>query len=55
LLADDTPASDAALPDTGVGLAKERLLSPVFIASADYGTRSSTVLLVDKTGAVWLG
>lgn len=52
-LADATPAPDAALPDTGVGLARERLLSPRFIRMPDperpglavYGTRCSTVLV----------
>ncbi len=51
LLADDAPAPDGALPDTGVGLAWERLLSPVFIAGEDYGTRSSTVVLAGGGGA----
>lgn len=45
LLADTTPAQDKALPDTGVGLATERLLSPIFIRGEQYGTRASTVLL----------
>lgn len=51
LLADDTPAPDQELPDTGVGLELERLLSPIFIKSAQYGTRCSSVLLVDREGA----
>ncbi len=46
-LADTTPAPDAALPDTGVGLELERLLSPPFVRGARYGTRCSTVVLVD--------
>ncbi len=50
LLADDALAPDALLPDTGVGLAWERTLSPVFIASDDYGTRSSTVVLLGGGG-----
>jgi uncharacterized protein with NRDE domain len=41
-------ASDDALPDTGVGLERERMLSAMFIKSSNYGTRCSTVLLVDK-------
>ncbi len=47
LLADDQPAPDHALPDTGVGLARERRLSPAFIRwpEANYGTRCSTVAL----------
>jgi uncharacterized protein with NRDE domain len=47
LLADCSKAPDAELPDTGVGLELERLLSSIFITSERYGTRSSTVLLVD--------
>lgn len=46
-LADTTPAPDAALPDTGVGLELERMLSPPFVRGARYGTRCSTVVLVD--------
>lgn len=46
-LADTTPAPDAELPDTGVGLDLERLLSPPFVLGARYGTRCSTVVLVD--------
>lgn len=52
LLADRSAATDNELPDTGVGLAWERLLSPVFIASPDYGSRSSTVLAIDRHGRV---
>ena len=50
LLADPTPAADADLPDTGIGLAGERLLSSVFIHSPSYGTRASSVLLIDEHG-----
>ncbi|MGH8586173.1 MAG: NRDE family protein, partial [Gammaproteobacteria bacterium] len=50
LLADRRIPPDADLPDTGVGIEWERLLSPIFIESAHYGTRSSTVLLVDRAG-----
>jgi uncharacterized protein with NRDE domain len=52
LLADPARATDDHLPQTGVGLELERLLSPVFIQSPRYGTRASTVLLVDETGQV---
>ena len=51
LLHDDTRAPDDRLPDTGVGLERERMLSPLFIASADYGTRASTILLLDREGS----
>jgi len=46
LLADERQAADVDLPQTGVGLDMERLLSSPFIRSSLYGTRSSTVLLV---------
>ncbi|MDO8329665.1 MAG: NRDE family protein [Fluviicoccus sp.] len=47
LLEDTTTADDADLPDTGVGLVWERLLGTAFIRSPMYGTRASTVLLLD--------
>lgn len=50
LLSDAAQAPDNALPETGVGQATERLLSSVFIASHNYGTRASTVLIVDDKG-----
>lgn len=53
-LHDAKVAADAELPDTGVGLSMERLLSPAFIVSARYGTRASTVLTVDHDGTVML-
>jgi uncharacterized protein with NRDE domain len=52
LLADRRQAADRALPSTGVGLAWERLLSSAFIVSSEYGTRSSTVVLVGRDGGV---
>ncbi|HEY0656395.1 MAG TPA: NRDE family protein [Chryseosolibacter sp.] len=48
LLYNEGIASDDLLPDTGVGLERERALSAMFIKSPGYGTRCSTVLLVDK-------
>ncbi len=50
LLTDRTYAEDAELPDTGIGRARERLLSPRFIQGAEYGTRSSTLLSIDRRG-----
>lgn len=50
LLDDRTSAPEGELPDTGVDPAWERLLSPVFIVSPDYGTRAQTVLIVDAAG-----
>ncbi len=47
ILSDRSVPPDEALPDTGVGIERERILSPIFISSPDYGTRSSFVFLVD--------
>ncbi len=44
---------DEDLPKTGVGLDWERMLSPMFIESEEYGTRCSTVVLVDKASNVY--
>jgi uncharacterized protein with NRDE domain len=52
VLADRSPVLDAELPDTGVGLQWERILSPVFISSQDYGTRSSSIVLIEKSGQI---
>jgi uncharacterized protein with NRDE domain len=41
-------APDEKLPQTGVSLDLERMLSSMFIKSDNYGTRSSTVLLMDE-------
>lgn len=49
-LADPGQAAEAQLPDTGVGLATEKLLSSVFIASPTYGTRASTVVIINADG-----
>ena len=51
-LADGAIADDTELPDTGIGLARERLLSPLFISETHYGTRSSTVILLDQDGNI---
>ncbi|HEX7954643.1 MAG TPA: NRDE family protein [Burkholderiales bacterium] len=52
LLADRTLADADALPSTGVSMEWERILSAAFICAPDYGTRASTVLLVDAEGEV---
>jgi len=48
ILADRNQAADHALPDTGIDIESERLLSSCFIHSEHYGTRASTVLLAHK-------
>jgi uncharacterized protein with NRDE domain len=50
LLADRTLAPDQDLPQTGIPLAVEQMLSAIFIASPDYGTRASTLLLAHRDG-----
>jgi uncharacterized protein with NRDE domain len=52
LLASRSRPPDDRLPDTGVGLEWERVLSPLFIESPTYGTRCSTALLIDREGMV---
>jgi uncharacterized protein with NRDE domain len=52
LLQDRMIAPDDLLPETGVGLEWERILSPIFIASPTYGTRSSTLVLLDTEDRV---
>ncbi len=52
LLADRAQANDDELPDTGVGLAMERVLSPICITGAEYGTRCSTALIMHRDGTV---
>ncbi len=51
-LADRTPAPAAQLPSTGLDPARERLLSAPFIVDDHYGTRCSTVIIVDRDGTV---
>jgi uncharacterized protein with NRDE domain len=51
-LYDERRGPDAQLPDTGVGLERERMLSSIFIKSPDYGSRCSTAILVHRNGHV---
>ena len=46
LLYDQQRAEDQLLPNTGIGLERERALSSMFIKTNGYGTRCSTVILV---------
>ncbi|MDF1592421.1 MAG: NRDE family protein [Desulfobacterales bacterium] len=52
ILSDRSFPPGQLLPDTGVGSAWERLLSPVFITSRIYGTRSAAALIVNRTGRI---
>jgi uncharacterized protein with NRDE domain len=50
ILSDRTPAQDNQLPETGLDKATEKKLSSAFIEMDGYGTRSSTVIMLDKSG-----
>ena len=52
ILSDRSIVEDRLLPHTGIGLEWERILSARFIASPVYGTRSSTLLYVDREDRV---
>ncbi len=54
LLADQEIVPDTHLPETGVPLEWERILSAIFVSSPDYGTRASTLLTLHRTGWVTL-
>ena len=50
LLADAEIVPDPSLPQSGVTLEWERLLSAIFVKSEHYGTRASTVFTRGRTG-----
>lgn len=50
ILEDRQTAPLELLPDTGIGLEWEERLSSIFIHTEHYGTRASTLLLVDRSG-----
>jgi uncharacterized protein with NRDE domain len=52
LMYDDIIASDSLLPQTGLPLERERALSSMFIKSPDYGSRCSTVVMIDNDNNV---
>lgn len=54
LLTDTESAPDSDLPETGVGLAIERVLAPIFIRGTTYATRASTVAYCDESGDMTL-
>jgi uncharacterized protein with NRDE domain len=51
LLADRTPAPEGS-PSTGLSADWERTLSSPFVTHPTYGTRCSTILLIEPSGAV---
>ncbi len=54
LLYDRQQAPDALLPDTGVPLALERVLSAIFITTPGYGTRACSVLAIHQGHAEFI-
>ncbi|HWL25910.1 MAG TPA: NRDE family protein [Ureibacillus sp.] len=52
MVSDKTLAPIEELPNTGVGLELEKLLSPIFIQMSHYGTRCSTVVLIDRNNKI---
>jgi uncharacterized protein with NRDE domain len=50
MLSDTTRPADNRLPDTGVSLEWERLLSPICIESDTYGTRASSIVRLVEGG-----
>lgn len=50
MLSDTTRAPDVRLPETGMPIEVERMLSPVCIESPGYGTRTSTVVKLYAQG-----
>ncbi|MBE0625022.1 MAG: NRDE family protein [Burkholderiales bacterium] len=52
LLHDRQPAAQGELPDTGVGVDMERVLSPALVVTPQYGTRASTAVLFGGDGSV---
>ena len=54
LLANDAVAPDAELPQTGIGLARERALSAAFIRTPDYGSRACSVICVGEAATTFV-
>lgn len=54
LLEDQRKVELEQLPDTGIDIAFEQLLSSTFIQSEGYGTRCSNLLRMQKDGWSWL-
>ena len=52
ILTDHTTAEDDALPETGVPLEIERMLSSRFIRSDGYGTRACSIVKFNRLGEI---
>lgn len=54
MLTDEKPAPRSELPDTGVGVEWEEILSTIRIRTEHYGTRCSTVVMVNAKGEAYV-
>mgnify|MGYP000020578388 CR=1 FL=1 len=52
LMENQQKADESELPNTGLEPHWEKLLSSIFIVSPDYGTRATSILMVDQQGNV---
>ena len=52
ILTDHSTAEDESLPETGVPLEIERMLSSRFIRSDDYGTRACSIVKFGRRGQI---
>lgn len=52
IMADKEQPNDHELPQTGVSLEWERMLAPIYVESEGYGTKTTTVVLVDRNNYV---
>jgi uncharacterized protein with NRDE domain len=52
IMQDESRAREEDLPNTGIGVEREKALSSMFIKTNGYGTRCSTVVLVKNSGEV---
>ena len=52
-LQDDQPVPEQQIPHTGIGIEMERKLAPCFIATPEYGTCVSTVIIAGTDTLYW--
>lgn len=52
ILYDDEMAVDSELPNTGLPIEREKALSSMFIKTDNYGSRCTTVIMIDKENRV---